>query len=220
MFFVSEGMPMKDSVRLARVNGSTNARKAIRHPPNPEMNPVVGDVTRYDIYIPAKVHPIAFDLCSSGNVSPINVFAMGFTIALPSPDKEYERSNAAKLGDIEQPSAETLYNRSPVINKDLCLKRTLSIPINSANIIAMAEETVPIWPANPTGHPKVSPMSIRSKLVTANGGCVAPLERTRAGSMSLLDEWLLTCGEVLLMLLHWTIHPYYLRFNEDQHLFL
>ena len=66
-------------------------------------------------------------------------------------------------------------------NSFLWLYRTLRTPITKANTSAIAEDTVRIWPITPTLHPKVNPMSIRSRPTTFRGGVMFSLENVRDG---------------------------------------
>ena len=128
-----DGMPMKAVVRLAKEIGSINPINANRHPPRPAKKPITGAPMRYDDAAPARIQPIAIDLFSRGRCPPTMVEHIGGTIAIPRPDKEYDRSIALKFGAKKQPNPEMLKKTSPIISSDLCLNRRLRTPSNKAN---------------------------------------------------------------------------------------
>ncbi len=73
---------------------------------------------------------------SKGRCSPIRVIAMGVTMAVPIPLSAYAISIALKFDAKKHPDAEIVTDKSPVISNDLCRKRRLKTPMNSAKMTA------------------------------------------------------------------------------------
>lgn len=78
-----------------------------------------------------------------------------------------------KFGARAQPRAEMLRNSKPINSRDLCVNRTLNMPISKAKTTAATEESVFNCPAMPTEHSNVTPMSISRSPVRMLGGEVA-----------------------------------------------
>jgi len=120
--------------RLKRAIGSTNPRKARRHPPRPAMKPMAGAPTTYAMALPPKIHPITLALFSRGKCSPTNVSPIGPTMAKAIPQIEKKVSIMMKLGAKAQLKAEIFNNRRPITSNDLCLNRRLKTPISNAKM--------------------------------------------------------------------------------------
>lgn len=120
--------------RLNRAIGSTNPRKARRHPPRPAMKPMAGAPTTYAMALPPKIHPITLALLSRGKCSPTSVSPIGPTRAKATPQIEKKINIVMKLGANAQVRAETFNNKSPINSNDLCLNRRLKTPISNAKI--------------------------------------------------------------------------------------
>ena len=84
-----------------------------------------------------------------------------------------------------QPIAAIARRPRPVSSKFLWLYLMDRAPIMRAVRNDAMEATVLICPITPTETPKDSPMSIISKLNNIVGGCIANLENTSEGSISL-----------------------------------
>jgi hypothetical protein len=82
------GRPLAVNNKLRIEIGNMNPINAKRHPFRLAMKLMAGAPIKYEIDIPAIIHPITIDLFSRGKKSATNVNDMGVIIALARPDME------------------------------------------------------------------------------------------------------------------------------------
>lgn len=131
-----DGRLIKANKRLASEIGRTNAKRTKRQPPRSAMKPMIGAPMTYDRAPLATIQPIAFVRFSNGKCSPISVIAIGVTMAVPIPLREYDISIKLKFWAKKHPNAAIVTDNSPAMSNDLCLNRTLRTPMNRAKMTA------------------------------------------------------------------------------------
>jgi hypothetical protein len=107
------------------------------------MTPITGALINA-IAAPAKSHPKALACFLRGKYAPMSVYTMGSAIPKPNPEIAYTKSIRGKLGARKHPTEETPVKKIPKISNDLCLNRTLHVPVNIAEIVVIREAVVVI----------------------------------------------------------------------------
>ncbi len=94
--------------------------------------------------IPVIIKLIALDLSSLGRCCPTKEKVMGLVMDIPISVRGYANKMNKKLGDIQQPMAESAIKIMPLTSSVLWLYLTLSTPMINAKTTPTSEPTVRI----------------------------------------------------------------------------
>lgn len=126
------GIILAENIKAIKGNNIAYPRKATLHPPKL--------TNMFTIYPPkmnesppaAAVKPNVPARSLRWKCSPMIVFIMGSTIAVPIPDREKKENNIRRFIDTPLPKAEILNSKSPIKRMLLGLILTLKAPIINA----------------------------------------------------------------------------------------